>query len=324
MTYFTPCNLQVKLLISLLTSRREASLFSSINGHFSVNEHTLTLLQNRGGDGSRLRKELLAYLLLLLVINKFPDNFFVESFVNSVLKKPLDWSTITPKHHFKKSGSNYVIKPDNISQQEFEKMTQLERRQLPHPRDAKITTSKYENGLTVGYWQVKRKLPKHHKIFNIVLEGKKGSEKQVLQLTDLLVQHQQKADRWYTGDSGQYQVRPEEILNTVNVYDSETGIIAVYLKKPNGQPCQFLTVCKLTRKEQEWLDYTNGNFVTQSLLDENQWSVPKDFINTFSEELNNSSTSLDKNENLGFTQANSFESDVMGITPNSQSDLNNP
>ena len=76
MTYFTPCNLQVKLLISLLTSRREASLFSSINGHFSVNEHTLTLLQNRGGDGSRLRKELLAYLLLLLVINKFPDNFF--------------------------------------------------------------------------------------------------------------------------------------------------------------------------------------------------------------------------------------------------------
>ena len=193
MTYFTPCNLQVKLLISLLTSRREASLFSSINGHFSVNEHTLTLLQNRGGDGSRLRKELLAYLLLLLVINKFPDNFFVESFVNSVLKKPLDWSTIRPNHHFKKLGSNYVIKPDNISQQEFERLTKLEKRQLPDPRDAKITTSKYENGLTVGYWQVKWKLPKHHDIFNIVLEGKKGSEDQVLQLTDLLVEHQQKA-----------------------------------------------------------------------------------------------------------------------------------
>ena len=115
MTYFAPCNLQDKLLMSSLTARQEASLFFSINGHFSINEHTLTLLQNRGGDGARLRKELLAYLLLLLVINKFPDNFFVESFVNSVLKKPLDWSTITPKHHFKKSGSNYVIKPDNIS-----------------------------------------------------------------------------------------------------------------------------------------------------------------------------------------------------------------
>ena len=323
-TYFDPCNLKDKLLMSSLRARQEASLFFSINGHFSINEHTLTLLQNRGGDGARLRKELLAYLLLLLVINKFPDNFFVESFVNSVLKKPLDWSTITPKHHFRKSGSNYVIKPDNISQQEFERLTKLERRQLPDPRDAKITTSKYENGLTVGYWQVKLKLPKHHDIFNIVLEGKKGSEDQVLQLTDLLVQHQQKADKWYIGDSSQYQVRPEEIWKTVNVYDSETGILAVYVKKPDGQPCQFLTVCQLTKKEKEWLQYTDGNFVTQSLLDKNEWSVPKNFINTSSEELNNSSTSLDKNKNLGFTQANSFESDVMGITPNSQSDLNNP
>ena len=321
MTYFTPCNLQVKLLISLLTSRREASLFSSINGHFSVNEHTLTLLQNRGGDGSRLRKELLAYLLLLLVINKFPDNFFVESFVNSVLKKPLDWSTIRPNHHFKKLGSNYVIKPDNISQQEFERLTKLEKRQLPDPRDAKITTSKYENGLTVGYWQVKWKLPKHHDIFNIVLEGKKGSEDQVLQLTDLLVEHQQKADKWYTGDSAQYQVRPEEILDTVNVYDSKTGIIAVYLKKPNGEPGQFLTVCKLEEAEQKWLQYTNGNFVTEKLLLENQWSVAKDFGDVRPNE-ENSTTSLDKNENLGFTKVNSFESDVMGITPSSQSDLN--
>ena len=87
------------------------------------------------------------------------------------------------------------------------------------------------------------------------------------------------------------------------------------MKKPDGQPCQFLTVCQLTKKEKEWLQYTDGNFVTQSLLDKNEWSVPKNFINTSSEELNNSSTSLDKNENLGFTQANSFESDVMGITP---------
>ena len=324
MTYFAPCNLKDKLLMSSLRTRQEASLFFSINGHFSVNEHTLTLLQNRGGDGARLRKELLAYLLLLLVINKFPDNFFVESFVNSVLKKPLDWSTIRPKHHFKKLGSNYVIKPDNISQQEFQKLTYLEKRHLPDPRDAKITTSKYENGLTVNYWQVKWKLPKHYDIFNIVLEGKKGSEEQVLQLRDLLVKHQQNADKWYTGDSAQYQVRPEEILKTVNVYDSKTGIIAVYLKKPNGEPGQFLTVCKLKAAEQKWLQYTNGNFVTQSLLDKNEWSVPKNFINTSSEELNNSSTSLDKNKNLGFTQANSFESDVMGITPSSQSDLNKP
>ena len=92
-TYFNPYNLQVKLLMSVLRNRQEASLFSSINGHFSVNEDTLTLLQNRGGDGAKLRKELLAYLLLLVVINKFPDNFFIESFVNSVLKKPLDYYT---------------------------------------------------------------------------------------------------------------------------------------------------------------------------------------------------------------------------------------
>ena len=321
--YFTPYNLQDKLIMSALTNRLEASLFFSINGHFSVNEHTLTLLQNRGGDGARLRKELLAYLLLLLVVNKFPDNFFVESFVNSVLKKPLDWSTIRPKHHFKKLGSNYVIKPDNISQQEFQKLTYLEKRHLPDPRDAKITTSKYENGLTVNYWQVKWKLPKHYDIFNIVLEGKKGSEEQVLQLRDLLVKHQQNADKWYTGDSAQYQVRPEEILKTVNVYDSKTGIIAVYLKKPNGEPGQFLTVCKLKAAEQKWLKYTNGNFVTETLLRENQWSVPKDFGDVRPNE-ENPTTSLDKNENLGFTKVNSFESDVMGITPSSQSDLNKP
>ena len=67
--------------------------------------------------------------------------------------------------------------------------------------------------------------------------------------------------------------------------------------------------------------WTNGNFLTDTVLDENQWSAPKDFGDVRPNE-ENPTTSLDKNENLGFTKVNSFESDVMGITPSSQSDLN--
>ena len=46
--------------------------------------------------------------------------------------------------------------------------------------------------------------------------------------------------------------------------------IAVYEKQPDGSNL-FLTTCTLTDRESDYLKSTNGNFVTEEILDQQNW-----------------------------------------------------
>ena len=127
---------------------------------------------------------------------------------------------------------------------------------------------------------------------------------------------------WYT--DGQYQGGTDRGCDSVNLYDPETGVIAVYPKQQDGSNL-FLTTCTLTDKEIEHLKSTNGNFVTQEILEQQNWvNTDINFVNPMDENnLMDKNNPMDANSSPGFTSINSFQSDVMGITPIDNSEFNN-
>ena len=92
-------------------------------------------------------------------------------------------------------------------------------------------------------------------------------------------------------------------------------MLSVYQKQLDGSYL-FLTTCTLTDRESDHLESTNGNFVTDKILEQQNW---------LSEDIGVTPISpMDENSSPGFTARSSFKSDVMGITPRDNSQFNNP
>ena len=68
---------------------------------------------------------------------------------------------------------------------------------------------------------------------------------------------------WYT--DGQYQGGTARGCDCVNLFDPDTNVIAVYEKQPDGSYL-FLTTCTLTERESGHLESTNGNFLTEKMI----------------------------------------------------------
>ena len=205
-----------------------------------------------------------------------------------------------------------------MPQQEYSGMTRSERRKLPDPmgRDRSINIDGYPL-LGVGFNQVNYKTPKHGKDHGLPV-GSNGktpkTESNAIALRDSLVDMpNRKKIVWYTG--GQFQGGTARGCDCVNLFDRDTKLIAVYEKQPDGSNL-FLTTCTLTDLESDHLDSTNGNFVTQKILEQQNWVSEGTEITPISP--------MDENSSPGFSPTSSFESDVMGITPIDNSQSNNP
>jgi hypothetical protein len=218
-------------------------------------------------------------------------------------------------------------KPSSMPQTEYSGLTKSERRQLPDPmgRDRAINIEGYPK-LELRYNQIYYKTPKHGQDHGLPVganDKTPKTESNALALRDSLLEMPNKEDIiWYT--DGQYQGGTERGCASVNLYDPETGVIAVYAKQSDGSNL-FLTTCTLTDKEIDHLESTNGNFVTQKILEQQNW-VKNDiiFVNPMYENnLMDKNKPMDANSSPGFTSINSFESDVMGITPIDNSEFNN-
>merc|ERR1712115_468521 len=70
---------------------------------------------------------------------------------------------------------------------------------------------------------------------------------------------------WYT--DGKYQGGTERGCDSVNLFDPDTNIIAVYEKQSDGT-CLFLTTCRLRRVEAKHLKDSNGNFLTEKVINQ--------------------------------------------------------
>ena len=204
-------------------------------------------------------------------------------------------------------------KPASMPQQEYSSMTKSKRRQLPDPRGRdRFINVDGSPRLDLRFNQVEFKTPRHGKDHGLpvgINNKTPKTEANAIALRDSLLDMPNRENIvWYT--DGLYQGGTDRGCDSVNLFDPDTNVIAVYEKKPDGSNL-FLTTCTLTDIERDHLESTNGNFVTEKVLEQQNW------VSTFeSDGMGITPISpMDENSspNPGFTATNSFESDVMGI-----------
>jgi hypothetical protein len=181
-------------------------------------------------------------------------------------------SSSIPKNFFSKSSqpgtSLQVQKPSSMPQQDYTSLTKEQRRNLPDPRDGIIDVEGHPK-LTARYGQVKYKTPDHGDIHGLPTNenGKTPkTEQNALALRDSLVKMPEREGiRWF--DNGGYQKGTERGYDSVNLYDPKDRVIAIYKKQENGEYL-FSTTCELTPGEETHLYKSNGNFVTEAVLND--------------------------------------------------------
>jgi hypothetical protein len=181
-------------------------------------------------------------------------------------------SSSLPKNFFSKSSqpgtSLQVQKPSSMPQQDYTSLTKEQRRNLPDPRDGIIDVEGHPK-LTARYGQVKYKTPDHGDIHGLPTNenGKTPkTEQNALALRDSLVKMPEREGiRWF--DNGGYQKGTERGYDSVNLYDPKDRVIAIYKKQENGEYL-FSTTCELTPGEETHLYKSNGNFVTEAVLND--------------------------------------------------------
>ena len=190
------------------------------------------------------------------------------------------------KNYFSKSSqpgtSLQVQKPSNMPQQNFSGLTPQQKRDLPDARDGFIREKGHPH-LGVGYNQVKFKTPDHGSAHGLPVNEKgrtPKTEKSALILRDsILNMPNRKNIIWF--DNGMYQGGTIRGYDSVNLYDPDTDVIAVFKKRSNGQYSRFATTCKLTDMERDFFLSSGGNFVTEpNLKDPKVLPILKNLTNT--------------------------------------------
>ena len=190
------------------------------------------------------------------------------------------------KNYFSKSSqpgtSLQVQKPSNMPQQNFSGLTPQQKRDLPDARDGFIREKGHPH-LGVGYNQVKFKTPNHGSDHGLPTNEKgktPKTEANALSLRDsLLNMPNRKNTIWF--DNGIYQGGTDRGYDSVNLYDPDTDVIAVFRKRSNGQYSLFATTCKLTDMERDFFLSSGGNFVTEpNLKDPKVLPILKNLTNT--------------------------------------------
>ena len=233
------------------------------------------VLQLRGGEGLT---DVVAVIAFVIFINWYDSLFGVEAFQANPLphQDPFGW--LSGKYDSKNVGPSgsrpttylEMEKPASMPQQEYSGMTKSERRQLPDPigRDRSINVDGYPR-LDLRFNQVEFKTPKHGKDHGLPVDktGKTPkTEANAIALRDSLIDMPNSQDIiWYT--DGQYQGGTQRGCDSVNLFDPDTNVIAVYQKQPDGS-CLFLTTCKLVPAEVKHLQDSNGNFLTEKMINQ--------------------------------------------------------
>jgi hypothetical protein len=161
-------------------------------------------------------------------------------------------------------------KPASMSQIQYSALTKSEKRQLTDPkgRDGFLQIEDYPR-LNVRFNQVEYKTPKHGNDHGLPVDktGKTPkTEANAIALRDSLVDMPNSQDIiWYT--DGQYQGGTQRGCDSVNLFDPNRNLIAVYQKQPDGS-YSFLTTCKLVPAEVKHLQDSNGNFLTEKMINQ--------------------------------------------------------
>jgi hypothetical protein len=157
-------------------------------------------------------------------------------------------------------------RPSAMPHQDFTALTKEQRRNLSDPRDGFIIEEGHPK-LTVRYGQVIFKTPDHGDIHGLPTNenGKTPTtKKNVLALRDSLVKMlEREGIIWF--DNGGYQKGTEWGYDSVNLYDPKARVIGIYKKQENGEYL-FSTTCEVSAKEEAHLHESDGNYVTEAVL----------------------------------------------------------
>lgn len=366
----------------------EMLAFQIQDGSISVDE---AILQIRGGDFSDSAKELLGYLLAIVLVSgamnspegkelwhKIQQSFSeitdkIEALFGAEGFTPKDTSSHQQNRHgaglnwdgpdwgggslgnknpSRKSPSpaypsrelNYpstrrstklalMQKPAAMDQSQYSPLPTAQKTQLDDPlgRDRFIQRSGKPR-LDVLYNRAYHKCPDHGTEAGLPLKPGstkvERSEQNVEIFRDFIVDigmDESPRVQWF--ENGGYQTNTPRGCEAINLYDYEKDLICVYRKRPDGRNI-LETVLTPTDAELQHFFASDGHFVSDPVLKDPNWQGPNPNWKGFSESnfpttyktYNPSSSGSD-----GFTPINTFESDVMGITPAQDSDSqNNP
>lgn len=178
----------------------------------------------------------------------------------------------TPRNNYLSKSSQpgtslQMERPSAMPHQDFTALTREQRRNLPNPRDGFIIEKGHPK-LVARYGQVKFKTPDHGPDHGLPTNDKgetPNTEANALALRDSIINMpNRKGIIWF--DNGMYQGGTERSYDSVNIFDKETNIIAVFRKDENGEYNRFTTTCRLSEMERNYLFNSNGNFVTENNL----------------------------------------------------------
>ena len=242
------------------------------NGSIKMEE---AILQVRGGD---VWTDVVTILAFVIFVNWYDSLFGAQAFQANLLphQDPFGW--LSGKYNSENVAPSSsrpttyleMEKPASMPQQEYSGMIKSERRQLPDPlgRDRSINVDGYPR-LDLRFNQIEFKTPKHGKDHGLPVDktGKTPkTEANAIALRDSLIDMANNQDIiWYT--NGQYQGGTQRSCGSVNLFDPNTNVIAVYQKQRDGS-CLFLTTCKLVPAEVKHLQDSNGNFLTEKMINQ--------------------------------------------------------
>jgi hypothetical protein len=203
------------------------------------------------------------------------------------------------------SGSTLQItRPTAMPHQEFDGLTKEDRRQVPHHHD-KIIDVEGHPRLRVGFWQSRYKVPDHGSLHGLLYSVKNNGGTKTEKSDDTALAMMQSIEDmphrpnaiWFDQDEAIYQGGTDRAFPAVYIFDDDTKVVAVF----NKQTGNFVTTCQLTEKQETELKGTHNFGGGEG------W---------FSGKVNNLPPK-------GITSINSFENDVMGITPVDDSQIDN-
>jgi hypothetical protein len=215
------------------------------------------------------------------------------------LRYPPVYDLLTPA----RPGSTLqVTRPTAMPHEEFVGLTKEEQRALPHINDTAIIHEGRPE-LEVGFWQSDFKVGDHGAVhdlpYTVKSNGGTKTEKtndNTLEMIRSIVNMPNRDNvQWF--EDGTYQGATDRGFEAIHIYDLDKKVIAVF-RKSTGK---FVTTCQLLDPEHDELINT-GNFGGKK-----GW-------------LNGQVKNLPPQQ----TAVNTFESDVMGITPIDNSQLDNP
>lgn len=228
----------------------------------------------RGGAGF----DFLGIIVFVILANWYDSFMGVDAFQVEKLPHYDIVGGVTGKYDFrnvdpsvyKSTTSLHMEKPVSMSQEDYSGLTKSEKRQLADPkgRDGCIQIDGYPQ-LNIRFNQVEYKTPKHGKDHDLPVDGTgktPKTETNAIALRDSLIDMATSQDIiWYT--DGQYQGGTQRGCDSVNLFDPNRNLIAVYQKQPDGS-YSFLTTCKLVPAEVKHLQDSNGNFLTEKVINQ--------------------------------------------------------